>query len=98
MSHGIPIAVHRCRFVDYSPSAITAFAFPPLRLPSVKGKENAASSSKKVYRPGALAIGRANGNIEIHEWTSPERSVQAQQSWVVRKVCCRCKLEPNIQR
>ena len=42
MLEGTALAVHRCRFVAFSPSAITALAFPPLRLPSVKGKKSVA--------------------------------------------------------
>ncbi|KZT74838.1 WD40 repeat-like protein [Daedalea quercina L-15889] len=85
MIEGTSLSVHRCRFVDFSPSAITALAFPPLRLPSVKGKKSAASSGRKALRPGTLAVGRSNGNIEIYEWTGSERKVQAPQAWVVRK-------------
>ncbi|KAB8337066.1 hypothetical protein FH972_021370 [Carpinus fangiana] len=45
--------IHRCRFVDYTPSAINALAF--------------SHSSGKASRdqPLRLAVGRANGNIEI---------------------------------
>ncbi|KAH9937471.1 WD40-repeat-containing domain protein [Fomitopsis serialis] len=85
MIEGTSLAVHRCRFIDFSPSAITALAFPPLPLPSVKGKKSAASSSRKALTPGTLAVGRANGNIEIYEWTGSEQKVQAPQAWAVRK-------------
>ncbi|KZT21715.1 WD40 repeat-like protein [Neolentinus lepideus HHB14362 ss-1] len=76
-------SVHRCRFVDYTPSAITALAFPPLPLPSVKGKKPEAP--RKVLKFGTLAIGRANGNIELCEWTGTENQIEAPQAWVVRK-------------
>ncbi|TFY69046.1 hypothetical protein EVJ58_g640 [Rhodofomes roseus] len=85
MHQGTSLAVHRCRFVDFSPSAITALAFPPLPLPSVKGKKSAASSRRKASKPGILAVGRGNGNIEIYEWTGSEQKVEAPQAWVVRK-------------
>ena len=84
MIEGTPVAVHRCRFVDFTPSAVTALAFPPLPLPSVKGKQK--SKPNKEFKFGTLAIGRANGNIELCEWTGSERSPQAPQAWVVRKV------------
>lgn len=84
MIEGTTLAVHRCRFVDYAPSAITALCFPPLRLPSIKGKKSTAKV--KALKFGILAVGRANGNIEVCEWTGPDNKYQAPQAWVVRKV------------
>lgn len=78
------LSVHRCRFVDFEPSAVTALAFPPLRLPSAKGKKSTAV--RKVLQFGILAVGRANGNIELCQWTGAEQSLQAPQAWVVYKV------------
>lgn len=80
------VSVHRCRFVDYAPSAITALAFPPLPLPSIKGKKKARNASKPI-KFGLLAVGHANGNIDLCEWMGSERDVQCPQAWVVRKVC-----------
>ncbi|KAI8995336.1 WD40 repeat-like protein [Trametes punicea] len=77
------LAVHRCRFVDFTPSAVTALCFPPLPLPSVKGKKAASSSTFPAFGP--LVIGRANGNIELCEWTGASPRGQAPQAWVVRK-------------
>lgn len=77
------VAVHRCRFVDYTPSAITALAFPPLPLPSTKGKQ---TTSQKQLKFGTLAVGHANGNIDLCEWAGGERDFQSSQAWVVRKV------------
>ena len=79
------LSVHRCRFVDFTPAGITALAFPPLPLPSPKGKK--AAVVKHATRPGTLAVGRANGNIEISEWTGSDGELQAPQAWVVKKVC-----------
>lgn len=45
--------IHRCRFVDYPPAAINALAFSRL------------TGSDTAGHPLRLAIGRANGNIEI---------------------------------
>jgi U3 small nucleolar RNA-associated protein 4 len=78
-----PIAVHRCRFVDYSPSPITALAFPPLPLPSLKGKRRERDSKDKF---GTLGVGHANGNIDLLEWTGEEGEIQVSQAWQVRKV------------
>lgn len=89
MAFGTPIFVHRCRFVDFQPAAITALAFPPLPLPrpSLKGKEKARWT--RGYKFGTLVVGRANGDIELGEWTGDTRGnvndVEAAQAWVVRK-------------
>lgn len=82
---GTTVSVHRCRFVDYTPSAITALAFPPLPLPSIKGKENAATPQRPPF--GNLVVGRANGSIELCEWTGSPEQHQSAQAWVVKKVC-----------
>ena len=78
-----PVKVHRCRFVDYLPAAITALAFPPLPIPSLKGGAKGVSPLKFPH----LAIGRANGNIELAEWSNNNPTDQAPQAWVVSKVC-----------
>jgi len=81
--------VHRCRFVDYTPSAVTALAFPPLPLPSgTKGKEREtnASQATNLSAVGTLAVGHANGNIDLCEWTASGSEKQASQAWVIRKV------------
>ncbi|KAF8807204.1 WD40 repeat-like protein [Phlegmacium glaucopus] len=78
------LSVHRCRFIDYTPSAITALAFPPLPLPSVKGKKK-TTAGKQSFKFGLLAVGHANGNIDICEWMGAERDIQCSQAWVVRK-------------
>ena len=81
------LSVHRCRFVDYAPSAITALAFPPLPLPSVKVvKKKKTTARKQSFKFGLLAIGHANGNIDLCEWMGAERQTQCSQAWVVRKV------------
>ncbi|KAJ4476737.1 WD40 repeat-like protein [Lentinula aciculospora] len=76
-----PVAVHRCRFIDFDPSTITALAFPPLRLPSIKRPKHFS----KYLEFGTLAIGRANGNIDMCEWTGPKNESQSKQAWVIRK-------------
>ncbi|KII93432.1 hypothetical protein PLICRDRAFT_152118 [Plicaturopsis crispa FD-325 SS-3] len=83
MDERTTLAVHRCRFVDFTPSAITALAFPPLPLPSVKGKK--AASGRQAVKFGTLAVGRANGNIELCTWTGSDRKIQSPQAWVVEK-------------
>lgn len=76
------LSVHRCRFVDFTPAGVTALAFPPLSLPSPKGKKAVVRHALKFAN---LAVGRANGNIEICEWTGSENELRAPQAWVVKK-------------
>ncbi|XP_006454787.1 hypothetical protein AGABI2DRAFT_198370 [Agaricus bisporus var. bisporus H97] len=83
-SHATSFAVHRCRFVDYAPSAVTALAFPPSPLPAVN-RTRRKTTGKKPLRYGTLAVGHANGNVDLCEWVGSERSVQCSQAWVVRK-------------
>lgn len=80
------LAVHRCRFVDHTPSAITSLALPPLPLPSPRPKAKKSTSGKQPVKFGALAVGHANGNIDLCEWAGGERENQSSQAWVVRKV------------
>ncbi|KAL5534622.1 hypothetical protein ACEPAG_1085 [Sanghuangporus baumii] len=83
-------AVHRCRFVDYSPSAITSVAFPPLVLPTSSNSRSGKLRRKIKGCFGPLAVGRSNGNIELYEWAIPpdqqEQSPKAPQAWVLSKV------------
>ena len=87
------VSVHRCRFVDYTPTAITAIAFPPLPLPAVKGKGKDTGTSPSHF--GILAVGRANGNVELLEWTGTNGQAPAPQAWVAKKVCRPCLLVEN---
>ncbi|GLB36397.1 putative WD40 repeat-like protein [Lyophyllum shimeji] len=85
MGDSTTLAVHRCRFVDFAPSAITALAFPPLPLPPISAKGKKPSSGKQPSRFGTLAIGHANGNIDLCEWAGGEREYRSSQAWVIRK-------------
>lgn len=84
MGDPVTLAVHRCRFVDFTPSAITALAFPPLPLPSRKGKKPATATQPLKF--STLAVGHANGNIDLCEWTGEPDEPQSSQAWLVRKV------------
>lgn len=84
-----PIALHRCRFVDASPSPITALAFPPLPLPSIATKKTGKQREPNRDRGsafGTLVVGHANGNIDLLEWTGELGESQASQAWHRRKV------------
>ncbi|KAL1740555.1 WD40-repeat-containing domain protein [Schizophyllum fasciatum] len=83
MADAVQLKVHRCRFVDYTPSPVTALAFPPLPLPNPKGKKAATGQSARF---GTLVVGHSNGNIDVCEWTGrDEQQTQSPQAWVVRK-------------
>ncbi|ELU44512.1 hypothetical protein AG1IA_01474 [Rhizoctonia solani AG-1 IA] len=51
------LGVHRCRFVGWSPSPITALALPPPH-----------KSHNLPFPP--LAVGRQNGSIELYRWAA----------------------------
>ncbi|KAJ6509309.1 WD40-repeat-containing domain protein [Mycena vitilis] len=82
MSEATTLALHRCRFVDFNPSPITALAFPPLPLPFPNKKPS--SFGKQPLRFGTLAVGHANGNIDLCEWTGAEGDLQSSQAWAIR--------------
>jgi len=70
-------SVHRVRFVDYTPSPITSVALPPIPI-------TADHASLPKY--GYMAVGRANGNIELMRWSGMENET-TRQTWVLYKVC-----------
>ncbi|PFH50756.1 hypothetical protein AMATHDRAFT_60602 [Amanita thiersii Skay4041] len=85
MVEATTVTVHRCRFVDHAPSAITSLAFPPTPLPPLKNKSRSLNTSKPRVRFGTLAIGHANGNIDLCEWSGSEKRLQSPQAWVIKK-------------
>ncbi|KAJ7786079.1 quinon protein alcohol dehydrogenase-like superfamily [Mycena metata] len=82
MADATTLALHRCRFVDFNPSPITALAFPPLPLPSPNQKPS--TFGKQPVRFGTLAVGHANGNIDLCKWTGAEGDLQSSQAWAIR--------------
>ncbi len=84
------VSVHRCRFVDYTPSPITALAFPPLPLPSPKGKDSAAAA--QFPRFPVLAVGHASGNIDLCHWAGEKDALQSPQAWAVTRVRNYCSV------
>ncbi|PKI83848.1 U3 small nucleolar RNA-associated protein [Malassezia vespertilionis] len=74
----VPLPLHRVRFVDWSPSSITALAFSP--DPPSQGA-SLSTSARSV-----LAVGRDNGNIDLctwHEDTSLEGAAPAAKGWMI---------------
>ncbi|KAJ7225739.1 WD40-repeat-containing domain protein [Mycena pura] len=82
MSDATTLALHRCRFIDFTPSPITALAFPSFPLPHPNKKSS--SFGKQPARFGTLAVGHANGNIDLCEWTAAEGQLQSPQAWAIR--------------
>ncbi|KIJ21469.1 hypothetical protein PAXINDRAFT_123248 [Paxillus involutus ATCC 200175] len=84
--NSLPIALHRCRFVNYSPSPITTLAFPPLPLPSLRKRKTGKERERdRGGGFGTLVVGHANGNIDLLEWTGEDGEPQAPQAWHIRK-------------
>lgn len=79
------ITVHRSRFIEWSPTAITCIAFPPPPLPSTSTQQDVPLPIPPRWF-GTLAVGRANGNIELREWAGTSTDDCAPQAWVWRKV------------
>lgn len=59
---GPAVPLHRVRFVDWTPSSITALAFSPVP-PRADGAAHVSASARSL-----LAIGRENGNIDLCTW------------------------------
>lgn len=82
------LQVHRSRFVDWSPTGITCMAFPPVPPPSPHSPKDKIQEPRKAPPKwfGTLAIGRANGNIELLEWTGGPTDEVAPQAWALKRV------------
>lgn len=70
---GLP--VHRCRFPDWSPAGVSALAITPESFDAGVLGFGANSGER-----GVLAIGRANGDVELMLWGGH----QGWMSWRVR--------------
>lgn len=85
------IPLHHCKFVDYTPSSVTAVAFPPLPLqapPSSQAGPASASSARsdgkvKEHEMGVMAVGKGNGDVDILKWVD---RVDGAQGWVFYRV------------
>ncbi|SPO19887.1 related to UTP4 - U3 snoRNP protein [Ustilago trichophora] len=61
--HHASLAIHRVRFVNWSPSTVTALAVSPTFAGTTRG---------------LLAIGRQNGNIELCTWVGPRAAQKSE--------------------
>jgi hypothetical protein len=72
--------LHRCRFTDFTPATITAIACSP---PTWDSAYHFASSSNQQHpanpHRGLLAVGRANGDIQLWIWLNEPYQQQQQQ-------------------
>ncbi|KAJ9476934.1 U3 small nucleolar RNA-associated protein 4 [Pseudozyma hubeiensis] len=62
-AHQTSLAIHRVRFVNWSPSTVTAIAVSPSFAGTARG---------------LLAIGRQNGNIELCTWIGPRAAQKSE--------------------
>lgn len=68
------VPLHRCRFPDWSPSAVTALAITPASFDAGLLEFGGHSAER-----GVLAVGRANGDVELMLWGG-------QQGWIAWRV------------
>lgn len=89
--------LHRIRFVDYQPPAVTSLALTPHTW-----KANLVFSYAHSQRQ-VLAVGKANGNIEIHVWIGDVTGSQKsnKQGWVLDRVssfnCARHRTKSEVR-
>lgn len=68
------LPVHRCRFPDWNPSSVTALAITPDSFDAGSLGLGGHSGER-----GVLAVGRANGDVELMVWGG-------QQGWISWRV------------
>lgn len=69
-----PVPVHRCRFPDWTPSAVAALTITPRSFDTALLNFGGASAER-----GILGVGRANGDVELMCWGG-------HQGWVAWRV------------
>jgi U3 small nucleolar RNA-associated protein 4 len=83
-----PVQLHRIRFLDHTPSPITALAFAPIPLPppteSDKGKGKFKQPAPPHDELGALVLARENGDVEIWQWAREDEGGVG--NWILEKV------------
>ena len=79
--------LHRIRFLDHTPSPITALSFAPLPLPPAEGDKGKGKSKQAEGKEelGALVLARENGDVEIWQWARDEEGGVG--NWILEKVC-----------
>lgn len=78
------LPVHRCRFPDWSPSAIAALAITPTSFDASLLGCGGTSGER-----GVVGVGRANGDVELMVWG-------AHQGWISWRVSISCYWMPSI--
>lgn len=93
MSSSTTLPLHRIRFYDYTPSPITALAFPPTPLPSPnpadKGKQRQVDGD--LEKVGSLVLARENGEVEVWEWVGGED--MGMGNWTLQRVSASTTIE-----
>ena len=94
------VQLHRVRFVDHTPSPITALAFAPIPLSPAdvalnskgKGKQNQHQSEREEL--GSLVLARENGDLEVWNWArDPAGGVG---NWILHNVLPPTLTHPTI--
>lgn len=84
------LPTHRCRFPDWTPSAIAALTITPTSFDAALLGFGGSSAER-----GVVGVGRANGDVELMLWGG-------HQGWVSWRVSCsissRSCLVPNLLR
>lgn len=93
-----PVQLHRARFLDQTPSPITALSFAPIPLPppsptSDKGKGKSRNFSDQPEELGPLVLARENGNVEIWKWAREDGGVG---NWILEKILPPTLTHPTI--
>lgn len=76
---GLP--VHRCRFPDWNPASVTALAITPESFDAGLLGLGGCSGER-----GVLAVGRANGDVELMVWGGQQGWISWRVRWTSRTV------------
>jgi U3 small nucleolar RNA-associated protein 4 len=76
------VQLHRCRFLEHTPSPITALSFAPLPLPPSRSKGKKRDDREEF---GAVILARENGEVEIWQWEREDEE-SGVGNWVLDKV------------
>ncbi|KAF8343078.1 quinon protein alcohol dehydrogenase-like superfamily [Cantharellus anzutake] len=76
--------MHSCKFVDYTPAAVTCIAVCPLAPPNPRSRKSDSKTSSSS--PGPLAIGKGNGTISICEWAPSANNSEISRNWMARRI------------
>ncbi|WVN86073.1 uncharacterized protein L203_101231 [Cryptococcus depauperatus CBS 7841] len=82
MTDSSTLPLHRIRFIDHSPSPITALQFAPLPLPPPSAPLP-GTSSLPTPNYGPLVLARENGEVELWNYTQP---LEGYGNWTLQRI------------